>query len=755
MTQPATLDPASRSSLFSTFLDELQPNHLLPSLTAGLVTGVIGVFRAISYAALIFSGSLSGYLTTGVGMAVFSTAIVSLVVALFSSLPGMIATPLAAPTAILAIMAGQIAQEMQGNASPKAILVTVLAAIALGSLLTGLFLGLLGRLRLGKKIRFIPYPVVGGFMAGTGWLLVDGSIQVTTDISLSLASLGHLATFDFWLHWGCALIVALALLLLSWRYPYFWVMPVALLASMGAFYLVLWGAQVPLPEARAAGWLLGPFPQGSLWQPLTLETLPQVQWSVIGNHWGLLVSVALVSLLSLMLSNSGIELVVGRDLDIDNELESVGLANLASGITSGMAGSQALPSTLLVYKIDACYRLSGIFCALVCFAVLLLGASFLAYFPKPVLGALLLYLGISLLVQWIYQAWFKLNWRDYAIVLIMLVTINAVGFLQGVALGFVLAVILFMMDYSQLDVAKRVTSGATTRSNSARSPRQREWLRSQGESIFILELRGYVFFGTANYLLDQVRQRVENAEKSALRWLLIDFRDVDGLDASGVLSFVKMLKIARKRQLMVLYTNLTPAIEAKLRQGGGLVDEDICQIFPDLDRGLEWCENQLLQQATFQETRPPMQEQLVDLFLDQDQAPQFMAYLKQVWMPADCRLFEQGDSDRLYFIESGQVSVLLELPSGQTKRLETHTYGHVLGEMRFYGKPPLSTQVVTDLPTSLYYLERSAFEQMQREAPALANAVQAYLVRLLCDSLARRDQQLRVIAASAESAPSA
>ncbi|TVQ60996.1 MAG: sodium-independent anion transporter, partial [Spirulina sp. DLM2.Bin59] len=136
--------------------DELQPQHLLASALAGLVTGVIGIIRGISYAALIFSGSLAAYLNVGVGIAIFSTAAISICVALFSSLPGMIATPLAAPTAVLAGLAAAIATQM-ADQDPETMVLTVIAAITLGSLATGLFLLLLGRFRLGNAVSFIPY----------------------------------------------------------------------------------------------------------------------------------------------------------------------------------------------------------------------------------------------------------------------------------------------------------------------------------------------------------------------------------------------------------------------------------------------------------------------------------------------------------------------------------------------------------------------------------------------------------------------
>ncbi|MDA0268193.1 MAG: SulP family inorganic anion transporter, partial [Cyanobacteria bacterium] len=159
----------------------LDPQVMVSSLSAGLVTGVIGVIRAISYASLIFSGALAAHLPMGLGITVFSAAVTLGVVALTSTLPGMIATPLAAPTAILAIMAAAIAAELQ-DAPTAEVLATVLIMIAMSALLTGGLLLGLGLLKQGDRIRVVPYPVIGGFMAGTGWLLVRGVVQITTDL---------------------------------------------------------------------------------------------------------------------------------------------------------------------------------------------------------------------------------------------------------------------------------------------------------------------------------------------------------------------------------------------------------------------------------------------------------------------------------------------------------------------------------------------------------------------------------------------
>jgi len=115
-------------------------------------------------------------------------------------------------------------------------------------------------------------------------------------------------------------------------------------------------------------------------------------------------------------------------------------------------------------------------------------------------------------------------------------------------------------------------------------------------------------------------------------------------------------------------------------------------------------------------------------------------------MDASQTVFEQGKpSPHLYFLEFGQVSVLLDLPEGQTKRLQTVTGGNILGEMRFYGKTPLSTSVVADTPCSLHALTRTEFARMKANDPELATQLESYIVSVLCDSLVRREQQLQVM----------
>ncbi|NEQ97172.1 MAG: SLC26A/SulP transporter family protein [Cyanothece sp. SIO2G6] len=751
----------------------LQPEVLLSSMVAGGVTGLIGVIRAISYASLVFAGVLSVHLPIGLGMAVFSTAISMGVVALTSTLPGMISTPLAAPLTMLAIAVGGIAQELASTAAED-VLPTVLVAISLTSILTGILLLGLGILRQGERIRVIPYPVIGGFMAGTGWLLTKGFFQITTDTPLTWSSLLQLSQAAMLWRWLPGLVFAIAIIAATQLWQQSWVLPVVLLVCTGAFFGLLSITHTSIDEARTLGWLLGSFPQGGgLWQPVTPAMLPHVHWLAISHHLDGLFTVTLVSLLSLLLSNSSIELLVGRDLNLSNEMKAIGIADVVSGLMGGMVGSQAFPSTLLVHNIGANYRLTGLIAMLPSITVLAFGSKFLSYLPKAVLGSLILYLGLSLLWKWLYQAYRKLPLSDYLTVWATLIVINGFGFLQGIAVGFVITVILFMYRYSQVDVAKQVFSGATSRSNVSRTATQAAILQEHGDQIYVLELQGFLFFGTANYLLTKVRDRAvvqatpetstqksDQATEQAsshltaqastvpLRYLVIDFRQVSGLDSSAVLTFNRILRLADQYKFTLVLTNLLPDLEATLTQGQGIkLDSKRCQIFPDMDRGLEWCEQQILKQHEASALPPlTLPDHLVKSFLNPNQAERFMAYLIPHALPAGHYIFRPGElRHELYFIESGQVSVLLELADGRTKRLQTCCGGHLLGEMRFFDKMPLSSSVVTDTPSKVYSLSREAFEQMQQEAPELMRSLQRHIVNLLCESLIRRGEQLRVM----------
>ena len=164
-----------------------------------------------------------------------------------------------------------------------------------------------------------------------------------------------------------------------------------------------------------------------------------------------------------------------------------------------------------------------------------LGAAFLIYLPKVVLAGVIFYIGLSLLFEWTYRAWFKFPRIDFAIILTILAVVALRGFLEGVAVGVVVAIVLFVINYSRTSVIKHALSGADFRSRVNRSLEQRAILDEQGQQVYILELQGFIFFGTANNLYEQVKKRVLDQSLPPARFVVLDFARVTGLDSTGLL----------------------------------------------------------------------------------------------------------------------------------------------------------------------------------------------------------------------------
>ena len=725
---------------------EFKPDTLLPSVLAGLILGVIDVTVAIAFASLIFSGDLSGHLADGIGLMLFGAIILNALTALTSSYRGLVATLQDSPAAILALVSAAIIDK---TATRTEAFYTVVAALSLVSFLTGGAFLLLGQFRLGNLIRFIPYPVIGGFLAGTGLLLALGAISVMTGESVSFTHMDPMIDPDSVVMWLPGLVFAVLLLVILRRFSHVLIVPGMLVGGIVIFYAVLLLTGTSVSEATDHGWLLDVFPDvetSRVWQPLSLSDLKQVDWTVLLGQVGNLLAIGIVSTIALLLNATGIELATERDINLNRELKAAGLSNLLAGLGGSMPGFHALGPTVLASRLGVKGRLVGIVLAGVCTLVLFAGGTLLSYFPNPVLGGLLLFLGLDFLVEWVYDAWFRLPLADYLIVIAILIVISAVGFLEGIGLGLALAVVLFVVNYSRIDVVKHTLTGTTYRSNVLRATEVQERLREQGNRLYILKLQGALFFGTANKVLDQVRERLDDPTLPPLECIVLDFHLVNSLDSSAVLSFAKMKQLAQQRQFALVFCALSPEFQHKLFQNE---ENSTWQQFPDVDHGVEWCENRLLHSLETMKISlraPTLEERLQEVLSDPDYVARFMRYLEQQTVEANHYLMRQDEPPQgLYFIETGQVTVQLEMEDDRPVRLRKMDAGTMVGEIGTYLNQPATASVVTNQPSILYRLSLDALKRLENDDPEVAAAFHRYMVHFMAARLTHTTETLQAL----------
>src|SRR5208283_962539 len=156
-------------------------------LFAGLICGVLSLAFGLSLAALIFSGPLTPWLAYGIAASFIASSVAGLVVAIGSSLPFSIAGPDSSTSAVTAALVGAVAQHLAAAGASDRLLVAALIVMPMSAALTGVLLCGLGAARGGRAIRFVPYPIVGGFLGASGVLVVSGACQVLIGHQLNLA----------------------------------------------------------------------------------------------------------------------------------------------------------------------------------------------------------------------------------------------------------------------------------------------------------------------------------------------------------------------------------------------------------------------------------------------------------------------------------------------------------------------------------------------------------------------------------------
>jgi len=702
---------------------EFHPYRLLPSVLSGVLNGVLEIALATSFAALIFSGELSPYLARGIGMALFSTTIGAAVVALLSSYRSTISSNQDVPAAIVAIAAAGIAGSVRADAAFPTIAILIASTTAAA----GLVFLVLGTFRLTGLVRFLPYPVVGGFLAGTGWLLLTGGVSMMAGRPFAIARLGALLEPAVLVTWLPGAAIGGLLLFLSNRIRHALFLPTVIMVTFALFYVLALARGVSLSELSAGGWLLGPFPSGNLWEPIGANELSRVDWSFI---WPQLPNVAAavgMSAIALLLNATGLELTLRRDLDLNGEMRGVGLANLVSAVGGGFISYHTLSMTTLNSRLGVTSRLGGLITALVTGLGLLFGGAALSIFPKLVFGALLAFLGLSFLWEWLVDARQRLPRVDYLIVLGILVIIAAAGFLQGVAVGVVAAIVMFVVSYSRSSVVKHELDGATFKSRVTRSAAARGLLVAVGDQAYYLQLQGFIFFGTAYSLLEQVRSRVR---RTPTRFVVLDFRQVIGLDSTGMLSFNKMRQLAHDHDFTLILAGLPPALREQFDRGGLAEESGVLGFEADFDRAVEWCEDQICGAEI-----GPGNHRLVDYLqaiVPGEATARLLRYLERREVNASTALMQQGDDpDVLYFVESGQVTAQLEQPGKSPLRLETMRGGRTVGELGFYLGTQRSAAVITDEPSVVYVLTREKMAEIENDDPAAAYAFHRIIVHLL------------------------
>ena len=294
---------------------------------------------------------------------------------------------------------------------------------------------------------------------------------------------------------------------------------------------------------------------------------------------------------------------------------------------------------------------------------------------------------------------------------------------------------------------------AQLRSKRRRPEAENRLLDACGHQAVVYELQGDLRFATLEPVLRDIA-----AAGEALRFAVLDFKRVEHADAAVLRMLEAQVGACAARGQQLVLTRVRRG--ALLTGFGAELDPRSARALsfqPQLDLGLEWCERGLLQQqqgsgaGTTGPAAPPLS--LQEHQLCAALAPADLAHLQTLLRP--CRyepgtlIVRRGDpADGLYLLMRGEVSVIVDLPQGGSKRLATLSAGMSFGELALLQEGATrSADVRADSPVDCLVLGRAAFAGLERERPGLLIALMHQLLRAMGQTTLRLTAEVAALEA--------
>jgi SulP family sulfate permease len=554
-------------SRFGGFFDNVRGNFF-----GGLTAGVVALPLALAFGEQTELGAIAG---------LYGAIALAILASIFGGTKTQISGPTAPMTVVSAVViADAIAYAGDFNTAVPLIIATFLLA---GALQVGM--GILG---IGKYVRYMPYPVVSGFMSGIGVIIVI--TQIFPFFGVGAPEGGPMGTLRA-IHLipevvnGVSVAVALVTIGIIYALPRITkVVPASLVAlvavSVAAFFFLDADALLRINSR-------GPIPTG----------LPQVQMgfvAVFSNFQHMIVifeyalTLAALGAIDSLLTSLVADNMTKTRHDSNRELIGQGIGNMGAALIGGLPGAGATMRTVINIKSGGTGPLSGVVAGSFLLAVLLGLGSLVGHVPNAVLAGILITVGIGIVDYKGLRHLRTVPRADAAVMVSVLALTVFVDLLIAVAAGMVLAALLFMKNIS--DVVEHRTHSAPLKSFSRELPwaDEGDLIDRRGDRVFIKHLDGPLFFGFANRFQELVANLPE------LEVMVIRMERVPYMDQSGLYALEEAVIDLRSRGIRVVFTDIHGQprdLAQKIRLIPDMVPENFC--FPSFSDCAVWLERYL------------------------------------------------------------------------------------------------------------------------------------------------------------------
>jgi sulfate permease, SulP family len=594
-------------------------------LLGGIVGALITIPIILSCGVISYQNIGVAYITMGISAAFLSSIIASLLAGVFGKSPLHLNSPKTTHAAILSGLMATIASthvfQTSFNATQAPLALIAVGLITLS--ISGLTQMILGGFKLGNLVKFIPYPVLAGFINGFALQIILNQVPkaLGLDKEKDLISLleGHLGV-NLW-----AIVFALfsAFLVIGLKKKIKMIPPALIALALGT--MVQMGLHFYCPHLKL-GAVIGSLPQGI---PVNFHL--QSMASIMESHFFLTefmpilitgITLAFISSIQSLLSISATEHLFGAKHNSNRELLIQGGTNFLAAILGGTPSGGSPNTTQVVYANGGRTGLSNI-----AFAVTILGIAYglnkvISLIPLSVMAGVVIVTTLSAMDKWTRQLFINIgssetpeSRRDVIMNLLVVILVSSLVIFSSAIIALAVGLFGVMMAFlyrSNARMIRRTLHGAHFHSRTEREHKSMEVLEQHGQQIAIVELDGPIFFGSSESIAKYIEKILPD-----IKWLILDLKRVSHMDSSGAMMLKRLDEqmILDKKKLFLSYLPEKGNRRQFLHDMGYTKVEKQNRIYINTDMALSDAEDELIKEVLhLPDEMPALQLQDFDAF---------------------------------------------------------------------------------------------------------------------------------------------
>lgn len=713
------------------------PEGLAGDLWGGLAAMLVALPSSIAFGVTIFAALGPSYAAQGAVAGIVGATVLGLLAAALGGSQKLISAPCAPAAAVLSALA--LTYTASGYAPEQ-----VLLLLSLIALLAGAIQVTLGSLHIGRLIKYIPYPVVSGYLSAVGLIIIGSQVPKFLGVSTGAGLWASLGNPQLWAWQGIVVgsLVAASMWLvprLTQRVP---ATIVAVAVGVGT-YLLLAQFDTSLLRTQDNPLLVGALPSGGL-HPL--DSLAQ-RWSAARALDASLLLGLLVPALTLavLLSIDTLKTCVVLDAmtqsshNSDRELIGQGIGNAVAAVLGGVSGAGTMGASLVNVSSGGDTRRSGMVAASLSLVAYVALGPLLAWIPVSALAGILIVVGVRMIDRHSLQFFFTPTTRlDFAVIVAVIVVALFANLIAASGVGVALAILLFIREQTRSSVVRNRIEGQDIVSKWARNHGDLAVKADDLNSMVVFELQGSLFFGTANQLHSALEP-----ETGRRKYVILSMRRVQSLDVTATHVLEQIKDRLEENNAYLVFCDIPKGLPSGLKMKRFLKETGVVRrtnkafAFRQLDEALEWVEAQSRQQAQA-DTQPPLP--LAEFPMLQGQPPEAIAALEALGdfhtVKAGKKLFKADllPSD-LVLVRSGALKITLPLHGKSTYHLSTVGPGGTVAGTAELLEGGHTVEAVAVVDTEVFRLSAEALQTVKTEHPALALALVESVLHALSSHL--------------------